>query len=508
MKKLSLLFLTIVSLTVLIACESRNDANISVNFTISEGTLSTTGVSINIDVIDLDNAITGVITAKIVDSTNRSAGQDQTFQSVNDAKLLVYRSLIPDNTYKVTLTATTSRTSVEIGEFSFRTLSLLSLNISTTEEFLAMGSNRTGAFVLQNDLDFTDVVFTTPFTSAFTGSFDGQGFTISNISITDSRLYNGVFGYISSGSVKDLTLDNISIGTEATPITTSSSTKTGILAGYQASSLSTLENITIKNSHIFLSSSSSLYAYVGGIVGELRGTASNIEVTNTSVNVAATSNGTLRVGGAYGLIFESGKANNHHIYIDVTASLDAVTSTRANRSYNINIGGFAGEVDPSSTSSGAIHSIYHVGDVNVPKLNFNPVANDTGTYTVLVGGLFGNLNRGIHNIYTKNSLIVVFNDDLIPTFVSKTLRVNGISALYNTFDAPYKIVLDGNTLNVSHPENARVQIFSGLNIYTTDALNDYVKTINQIIDTSTNVNIISSIDDYFDSEYLNNIINS
>lgn len=508
MKKLSLLILTIVSLTVLIACENSNDTNISFNYSISEGTLSTTGVTLNIEVVDPDSAITGVITATIVDSTNKSAGQEQTFQTVAEAKLLVFRSLIPDNTYKVTLTATTSRTSLKIGEFSFKTLSLQSLNISTTEEFLAMGNNRTGAFVLQNDLDFTNVVFTTPFTSAFTGSFDGQGFTISNISITESRLYNGVFGYISSGSVKDVTLDNILIGSETTPISTSSSTKTGILAGYQASSLSTLENITIKNSHIFLSSSSSLYAYVGGIVGELRGTASNIDVLNSSVHVTATSNGTLRVGGAYGLIFESGKANNHQIDIDVNTTVDAVTSTRTNRSYNINIGGFAGEVDPSSTSSGAIHSIYHEGDVNVPKLNFNPLANDTGTYTVLVGGLFGNLNRGIHNIYTKNSVSVTFNDDLVSTLVSKTLRVNGISALYNTFEAPYKIVLDGNTLQVTHPTSAKVQIFSGLNIYQTDALSDYVKTINQVIDTSTNVNIITSLDDYFDSEYLNNIINS
>ena len=173
----------------------------------------------------------------------------------------------------------------------------------------------------------------------------------------------------------------------------------------------------------------------------------------------------------------------------------------------MNIGGFAGEVDPSSTSSGLIHSIYHEGDVNVPKLNFNPLLNDTGTYTVLVGGLFGNLNRGIHNIYTKNSVNVIFNSDAVLTQVSKTLRVNGISALYNSFDAPYKIVIDGSTLNVTYPINTKVQIFSGLNVGTTDALNDYIKTINQVVETTTNVNVITSIDNYFDSEYLNEIIN-
>jgi hypothetical protein len=507
MKKLSVFLLAIFMVSVLSACQSRNDTNVNVNFSISEGTLSTTGVTINVEIIDLDNVITGVIVAKITDSENRNAQSDQTFQTVNEATLLVFRSLIPDNTYKVTLTATTSRTSVDIGEFSFTTLSLQSLNISTTEEFLAMGFNRTGDFVLQNDLDFTNVEFITPFTSAFTGSFDGQGFTISNITITESRLYNGVFGYISSGTLKDFTLDNIQIGTVEKPVSTSSSTKTGIVAGYQASSLSTIDNVTIKNSNIYLSTSSSLYAYVGGVVGELRGSSTNVEVMNTSVNVLATSNGTLRVGGAYGLMFESSKASNHKLEVDVEVSLDAVTSTRANRNYNINIGGFAGEVDPSSTNSRFIHSIYHVGDVHVPKLNFNPLGSDTGSYTVLVGGLFGNLNRGIHNVYTKNSIQVVFNEDAFLTQVSKTLRVNGISALYNTFDIPYNIVLDGATLNISYPSDVKVLIYSGLITYQTDALNDYVKTINLVNDAQTNVNIITNVDNYFDSEYLNDILN-
>jgi hypothetical protein len=102
---------------------------------------------------------------------------------------------------------------------------------------------------------------------------------------------------------------------------------------------------------------------------------------------------------------------------------------------------------------------------------------------------------------------VILNDDAVLTEVSKTLRVNGISALYNTFDAPYKIVLEGSTLNVTYPVNAKVQIFSGLNAGTTDALKDYIKTINQIVETTTNVNVIASLDNYFDSEYLNEIIN-
>jgi len=96
---------------------------------------------------------------------------------------------------------------------------------------------------------------------------------------------------------------------------------------------------------------------------------------------------------------------------------------------------------------------------------------------------------------------------LVVKAVSKTLRVNGISALYNTFDAPYKIVLDGSTLNVTHPIDARVQIFNGLNVFKTDALNDYVKTINQVIDTTTNVEMITSLENYFDSEFLNDMIN-
>jgi len=60
---------------------------------------------------------------------------------------------------------------------------------------------------------------------AFTGSYDGQEFTISNLVISrpDSADFQGLFGCIGNASVMNLIVDNAQI---------SGNNNTGILAGY------------------------------------------------------------------------------------------------------------------------------------------------------------------------------------------------------------------------------------------------------------------------------------
>lgn len=508
MKHISVLFSILMMLIVLVSCQTENENDVQVSFDISEGTLSTTGVSINIEIVDPSELITGTISVRLNDSSGvQVSNQTKTFASVEDAKTLLYSGLIPDNNYSIVINATSGRESIEIGTFTFKTLSLQSLNISTVEDFLAMGQNRSGDYVLQNDIDFSDVDFVTPFTSAFTGTFDGQGFTLSNITISNTRLYNGVFGYLSSGSIKNVTLDNVTLGTSDVPIETSSSTKTGILLGYQASSLSTIQDITIKNSHIYLTTSTSTYAYVGGVIGESRGNVFNVNVLNSSVNVISTSNANIRLGGAYGYIFESSKVYQHDVEIDTTFTLDAQTSTRVNRSYSISIGGFAGDVDPASVNNANIQSIRHIGVIDIPKLSFNPLVGDTGTYQVSIGGLFGNISRGIQDIYTTNSIYVTFEADSVETNVTKVLRVNGISPVYNTSFVPKNIVLEGEFLEVDFPEEITAQVFDGLARFSIDSLKTYLQLINDELSSQSNVVLIDDINEYFESSYMNDLLN-
>lgn len=71
--------------------------------------------------------------------------------------------------------------------------------------------------------------------SSFCGTFDGCNYTISNLSITETGYYSGLF-YILSGTVKDLTLTKANV----------KGVRAAVLAG--ASDSCTIENVTISDS--------------------------------------------------------------------------------------------------------------------------------------------------------------------------------------------------------------------------------------------------------------------
>lgn len=453
--KLSFIVLAVLFLT---ACADDNPTNITAEYAVVEDSLQTDSVEIQLTITDDDSEITGNIIVELLDRNGNRVSGPTSYASVEDASLLVFRTLNPDSRYTVSTSVTVGRTALQLEDFSFTTLAETDLEIKTVEDFLAMSENRGGDYILMNDIDFTGVNFVTPFTSAFTGSFDGQGFTLSNITITGSRLYNGVFGYTSSASIKDLTLDGVSIGTAETPITTSSSTKTGILVGYQSSSLSIIENITIKNSNIYLTSGSATYAYVGLVAGESRGTITNVEVSNGSVQLKTTSFGRVRLAGAIGYAFESAVHHSFNIDVDVSYALEAIESTSDSRSFEIYVGGLFGIVDPASTSNGILAGMYYEGDVSVSSLDFNPSEDHDGVYSVFVGGLFGAVNRGFHNIYMNADMTLNYAEETTITNVDQFIRVGGIAAGLNSYDMPYSIYVEALqiTLTIDNEVNTRL----------------------------------------------------
>ena len=137
--------------------------------------------------------------------------------------------------------------------------------ISTPEQFLAIGSDEIyleKSFVLVNDIDMAGYSFNviagdTESGSpgfqgiAFTGSFNGNGNTISNLQIyAGSADYVGLFGYIGYGGViQDLEISNALVQT--------SGDYAGILTGYSSGSIVDCR----------VSGSVSAYQNVGGLVG-------------------------------------------------------------------------------------------------------------------------------------------------------------------------------------------------------------------------------------------------
>jgi hypothetical protein len=95
--------------------------------------------------------------------------------------------------------------------FSFAFVS--AIDISTCEELQNMSNDLAGNYVVINDIDCDGVTFY-PIgdnTLQFSGNFDGQGYTISNVTISASSPV-GFFGYITTVAViKNVRLENIDI---------------------------------------------------------------------------------------------------------------------------------------------------------------------------------------------------------------------------------------------------------------------------------------------------------
>lgn len=107
-------------------------------------------------------------------------------------------------------------------------------------------------------------------TYKFSGVFDGQGYTISNVKIDDAANFNrGFFSYLEEASIEDLTLQ--------IDIAGGKSYIGGVAAVAQDSSF---ENITVKGSISRAENASSATSYVGGIVGSTKNSVTISNCTN------------------------------------------------------------------------------------------------------------------------------------------------------------------------------------------------------------------------------------
>lgn len=237
------------------------------------------------------------------------------------------------------------------------------IEIYSIEDLNAVRGNLSGSYKLMNDLDFNDQsswedyetnhdIILNPTTgwlpignnsSRFSGIFDGQGYSISNIVINAPALsYVGLFGYIdTSGTVKNLDLVGVSItgydytgaiagrnmgGILDCSVTGTISGKryyTGGITGYSAGTVSGCE---VLNSTI-----TSLSNYLGGIVGYLYSgtgsTISNSHVLGTSIS------GTNYIGGILGYANSSSPVivSNSYFVGTIVGTLSSIDGLIANR---------------------------------------------------------------------------------------------------------------------------------------------------------------------------------
>ena len=281
--------------------------------------------------------------------------------------------------------------------------------ITTIEQLNSVRNDLDGDYVLMNNLDFADgpITYRPQSTSdatvagpaadatnagfppiggdisatRFTGTFDGNGFTISNLYINVSSanaLYAGLFAYLDASSeVLNLGLLDVYVkgeGTSNSPVYVG-----GVTA--RSNTGSTITNCYVTGD-VTGTGTSSTDLNTGGLVGESASTITNCYATVTTSGAGTTS----YVGGLVGFNF----SNIRNSYATGTAT---GTATGNNR-----VGGLVGGNNRGITNSYATGNVTGTGNLQAGGLvglnNIGTVTNSYATGNVTgtggdVGGLVG-----------------------------------------------------------------------------------------------------------------------
>ena len=137
--------------------------------------------------------------------------------------------------------------------------------IYTAQDLWNVRNNLGGSFVLKNNIDLSSInngvwePIGTNSSTAFTGSFDGQGYVIHNLKVTSDRTFVGLFGYVNDASIMNVGLENTLLD-----INSAHEVYAGGICGFASSASITncynAGSVAVTSSSIYVSSA-------GGIAG-------------------------------------------------------------------------------------------------------------------------------------------------------------------------------------------------------------------------------------------------
>ena len=206
---------------------------------------------------------------------------------------------------------------------------------------------------LADNIDLTGKDWTpigTSFGNSYTGTFDGNGKTITGLTVTGSNDYAGLFGRIGSGgTVKNVVLEGVQI---------TSDNSSGYAGGVAGNSWGNIENCSV-------SGSVSGTLFVGGVVSN------QIGGSITGCSSSATVKGEAYVGGIAGETNYGATLTACYATGDVTVENDGTNNSHA--------GGVVGY-----KGGDTLTACYATGSVT-----------GIGSGTIYVGGVTGSNNLGI-----------------------------------------------------------------------------------------------------------------
>ncbi|MCD8215835.1 MAG: hypothetical protein LUC97_09380, partial [Clostridiales bacterium] len=241
--------------------------------------------------------------------------------------------------------------------------------------------------VLTNDIDLSVTTSThtsTEWTSIgtkdvpYTGTFNGGSYTVSGLSITAEAEYIGLFGYVTGGTIKNLTvsgainvsgttifaggivgtirngtLSNLTSNVSVTGTTTTKGTFGGVAAtveGTDGTAGSTME-LCINNGNV---TASGVLDCTGGLVGYMNSATITNCINNGEVDTTgatAQQNAGINTGGIVGYI------NNKTAYITNCVNIGGVSNTSSTSTMTCYTGAVVGRI---RTDIGGITNVYYL----------------------------------------------------------------------------------------------------------------------------------------------------
>jgi len=513
MKKITVFVVLLATLFTIAACSSENNTNITAAFDAFDITYES--IEFEVEVSDPENEITGDTYVKLYLDDEVESTETLTFSEEDDDPIEVsFTNLDPDTSYELKVIATVGKKNVEIISKTVKTFAQTDIYIETAEDFFDMANNKAGSYILSNDIDFSDVDFEMPFTSgkSFSGSFDGQGYTLKNITFTEIGSYTGVFGYVTSATITNLNLDNITIGTEETPIERNSSTRLSFLAGYVSSSSAEITNVHVSNSEIHVVVDSSLDVYVGGIAGYLYGEVQNVSVTDSIIDVKTVSTSDVKIGGIVGEIYTNGTLSKASMTGEIKYELLGEDFDDTDN-HSINIGGVVGR-NVSQRLDVNIQDVYSTANITSTtnyQITETNETNVTGAiYAINIGGLFGDSSSKVENGFYGGSISFDHMSGEFESNVSKLVNIGGLFGSYSERDAlDSSVIRIGNEqtiiVNADEDDELNVHQLIASNLYDTQhgigVYGSQNATVNGV-DIITLVNEISDVNLAFTSDWI------
>ena len=204
---------------------------------------------------------------------------------------------------------------------------------------------------LTDDIDLTGIDWTpigTSFSNSYTGTFEGNGKTITGLTVTGSDQYVGLFGYIGSGgTVKNVVLEGVQI---------TSDNSSGCVGGVVGWSYGNIEYCSV-------SGSVSSTVFADGVVGNQSGG------SITGCNSSATVKGVTYAGGIAGVTNMGASLTGCYATGDVSVANNTTNAA------------FAGGVVRFNGGSSTLTACYATGSVT-----------GSGSGTIYVGGVTGDNN--------------------------------------------------------------------------------------------------------------------